>query len=86
MERPKDLALYHFSSCPFCLRVRQCAERLGLDLELRDIHQDAGRLDELLLATGRQTVPCLRIEEADGEVRWMHESDDIIAYLEKHFG
>jgi glutathione S-transferase len=29
-------------------------------------------------------VPCLLIEE-DGEARWMYESNDIIAYLEKRF-
>jgi hypothetical protein len=30
-------------------------------------------------------VPCLRIEEPEGEVRWMHESVDIIDYLRDHF-
>jgi glutathione S-transferase len=37
-------------------------------------------------ATGRQTVPCLRIERADGSVEWMHESEDINAYLKERFG
>jgi hypothetical protein len=27
-------------------------------------------------------VPCLRIEQPGGGVRWMHESADIIRYLE----
>jgi hypothetical protein len=31
-------------------------------------------------------VPCLRIEEAPGKVRWMHESADIIAFLRQEFG
>jgi len=55
--------------------------RLELDIELRDILQKREYREELFAATGRQTVPCLRIEEA-GEVRWMHESRDIIRYLE----
>jgi hypothetical protein len=27
-------------------------------------------------------VPCLRIEQPGGAARWMHESADIIRYLE----
>jgi hypothetical protein len=30
-------------------------------------------------------VPVLRIEEAGGEVRWLPESVDIIAYLQQRF-
>jgi glutaredoxin 2 len=33
-------------------------------------------------ATGTQMVPCLRIEQPAGPARWMHESLDIIRYLE----
>ena len=86
MDRPKNLALYHFASCPFCVRVRDSADRLGVELELRDVQRDSERFDELVRATGRQMVPCLRIEEEGGETRWMHESSDIVAYLEACFG
>jgi len=75
------LALYHYFGCPFCTRVRQGIDRLGLDVELRDIHESSARRRELVEATGRGTVPCLRIESGDGEVRWMHESADILDYL-----
>ena len=54
--------------------------------ELRDIHADPQRLRELVDATGRQTVPCLRISGEAGESRWVHESSDIIAYLRERFG
>jgi glutathione S-transferase len=86
MDRPKGLALYHFESCSFCVRVRDAAARLGIELELRDVQRDPDRHEELVKATGRQMVPCLRIEEEDGGVRWMHESADIVAYLEERFG
>jgi glutathione S-transferase len=85
-QRPTGLALYQFSSCPFCRRVIEAAARLGLDLELRDVQHDPAQLEELVGATGRQMVPCLRIEDEDGRVRWMHESEDIVAYLEERFG
>ena len=38
----------------------------------------------LLEGGGKVKVPCLRIEE-NGQVRWMYESSEIIAYLEGRF-
>lgn len=78
----EGLSLYHYDSCPFCQRVRHALRQLGTEIELRNIHSDPGRRAELIEATGRQTVPCLRIEE-DRKVRWMHESADIVRYLEE---
>jgi len=34
---------------------------------------------------GKLTVPCLKIENDSGEVTWMYESSDIVAYLEGRF-
>ena len=85
MESSNGLALYHFETCPFCHRVRRAAQRLGIELELLDIFGDARHLRELTEATGRRTVPVLRIEDENG-VRYMPESTDIIAYLEERFG
>ncbi len=78
----ENLSLYQFQSCLFCVRVRDAMTRLGLRVELRDIHSDPRYRDELVAAVGRETVPVLRIEEA-GEVRWLPESLDIIDYLER---
>jgi len=86
MPDPSGLSLYHTPFCPYCERVRVTARRLGLDLPLRDIHESFAHLEELVEATGRQSVPCLRIEGEDGSVEWMHESEDIAAYLEARFG
>ena len=86
MSDPSQIALYQTAFCPYCERVRSAARRLGVDLELRDIDESSARRKELVKATGRQTVPCLRIERVDGSVEWMHESSDIIDYLERRFG
>ena len=75
-------ALYMTSWCNFCRLVVSAAERLGRDIELRDIDTNADWRQELAAATGRETVPCLRIEASPGELVWMHESRDIIRYLE----
>jgi glutaredoxin 2 len=77
-----NLALYHFEGCPYCSRVRSAMARLELDLELRDILANPAWKAELVQATGTQMVPCLRIEQPGGGVRWLHESLDIIHFLE----
>jgi glutathione S-transferase len=81
MKVPK-LALYHFEGCPYCERVRGALHRLDLEIELRDIQTEPKWREELVAATHKQMVPCLRIEQAGSGVRWMHESMDIIHYLE----
>ena len=81
MKAP-NLSLYHFDSCPYCERVRSALRRLELDVELRNIQTRPEFRQELVAATGKQMVPCLRIEEPGGKARWMHESLDIISYLE----
>jgi glutathione S-transferase len=80
------LSLSQTRSCPYCERVRVHLRRLDLDLEIRDINSSSALRLELIEATGRQTVPCLRIDHDDGRSEWMHESADIIEYLEQHFG
>ena len=80
--KPKGLSLYHFDGCPYCARVRDAMARLDLEIELRDIHTHPSFRSELVAATGKQMVPCLRIEQTGG-VRWMHESADIVRYLER---
>ena len=73
-------------SAPTASAFAATARRLGLDLPLRDIDESFAHREELVEATGRQSVPCLRIEREDGSVEWMHESEDIAAYLEARFG
>ncbi len=80
------LVLYQTASCPFCKRVRGAIDRLGINVELRDIILDEGYRDELIAERGRATVPVLRITSPDGSERWMPESADIIAYLEELYG
>jgi glutaredoxin len=81
----KGLALYLTAFCPYCVRVRRALDQLGLDVALRDIADDPGAYRELVDATGRQTVPVLRIEESDGGVSWLAESEDIIQYFRERF-
>ncbi len=83
-EATAHLALYQFNACPFCVKVRRAIHAFNLKIELRDAKNNQQFRQELEQQGGRIKVPCLRIEE-DGEVRWMYESNDIIAYLQERF-
>ncbi len=72
--------LFKTDLCGFCYRVRAFMDEYGIDVPLRDINTDGDAFRELLSATGRTTVPCLRIQRGD-DVEWMFESMDIIRYL-----
>lgn len=77
------LELYQFESCPFCVKVRRFLKAEGITLPLVDALREPGRT-ELIRGGGRHQVPCLKITGADGNVTWLYESDDIIAYLRKN--
>lgn len=79
------LALYMTPICPFCRLVLRAIDRLGIEVEMRDVFADRDNRDALVAARGRATVPVLRIISEDGE-RWMPESRDIVRYLEKTYG
>jgi len=81
----QTMALYQFETCPFCVKVRRAAKRLNLPLEYRDVLKDKRFEDELIKGGGNRQVPCLRIEETPGNVKWLYESSDIVTYLESRF-
>lgn len=81
-EKTKNLALYQYHMCPFCVKVRRTMKRLNLNIELRDAKGNETFADELVREGGKKQVPCLRIQNADGTVNWMYESDTINQYLE----
>lgn len=81
----KSLVLYGYPECPYCRRVLSAISTLGLDVPLRNTMRDDAANEALVAATGRETVPVLRIEGEDGSVRWMPESLEIVAWLDEHF-
>lgn len=87
---PSDLALYFSPYCPYCHRVLNAMVELGAtpDLQaanaggiaLKDTTSDKTAAQELRQGGGKSTVPCLRIEH-NGQIKWLYESLDIIAFL-----
>jgi len=84
-EASKDLALYQFKACPFCIKVRKEIARLGLNIETRDAQHDPEHRAALEAGGGRVKVPCLKIQQEDGSERWLYESDEIKAWLQERF-
>ena len=84
-QQCKSLALYHFKTCPFCIKVRHEMARLSLPVALRDAQHDAGHRTDLLNGGGKVQTPCLRITDDQGKVNWLYESGDIIKYLQQRF-
>jgi glutaredoxin len=84
-QQCQNLALYQFSTCPFCIKVRQEMRRLSLPIEKRDAQHHTANRDALLQGTGATQVPCLQITEADGQTRWLKDSGAIVAYLRERF-
>ena len=74
-------SLYYYDSCPFCARVLHGLDKVNVDVERRNIMSDANHRTALQQATGRSTVPCLRIETGK-ESQWMFESMDIMRFLQ----
>jgi len=84
--RTRNLALYHFPTCPFCLKTRRVIRRLSLDIELRNARSDEAHRAALIAGGGKPQVPCLLITGEDGQQTWLYESDAINAWLNRKFG
>lgn len=78
----KKHSLYYSQYCYFCQKVMMFlrGQKIKDEIELRST-SDAQFAKELIQSGGKTQVPCLRIENDNGDVQWIYESDDIIQYL-----
>ena len=84
-QQCRSLVLYQFTTCPFCIKVRQEMRRLSLDIERRDAQHDIKNREELGRLGGQVKVPCLKITDPAGSSQWLYESGAIISYLQGRF-
>ncbi len=75
------LTLYVKTGCPFCEKVLNASEELGVSFDLKSIADDAVAA-ELVARGGKRQVPYLIDSERGVE---MYESGDIVAYLREHY-
>ena len=81
----QNLALYHYKTCPFCMKVRHEIARLSLNLQHIDAQPPGADRDALTQQGGQTKVPCLRITDAAGKSHWLYDSGKIIGYLQDRF-
>ncbi len=84
-QQCQSLTLYQFSTCPFCIKVRQEMRRLSLAVEKRDVQHNLSNRSELEQGGGAYKVPCLKITDASGQSQWIYESGAIISDLRARF-
>jgi glutaredoxin len=73
-----QLTLYHFRGCPYCQRVKDYLAKEGINVPMKDIHENPAFREELIKIGGKPQVPCLII---DGKS--LYESSDIINWFKK---
>jgi glutaredoxin len=84
-QQCRELRLYQFSTCPFCIKVRQEMRRLSLPITRLDAQHDTANRAALLQGGGAWKVPCLVVHKTDGQAQWIYESGAIISYLRQRF-
>jgi glutaredoxin len=76
------LILYYKPSCSYCQLVQRFADDNSLTFTLRDIVTVPEHAEDLIERGGKRQVPYLVDDKKNVE---MYESEDIIAYLKKHY-
>ena len=84
-NQTKDLTIYQFEACPFCVKVRRFIRKNSLKITLKDAMNNKKFKSELVNEGGKHKVPCLRIEKINTETEWLYESTEIIKFLKKEF-
>lgn len=84
-EKCKNMSLYHYPACPFCVRVRRNMKRLNLPIRQIDPRKDPQWMQTLEQEGGKVQVPCLQIVDNNGNSAWMYESAEINKYLDQQF-
>ena len=75
----RELTLYHYTMCPYCMRVRRFLAAHDVTVTEKNIRRDPAARRELIEAGGKSQVPALMI---DGDV--LYESNEIIRWFEQN--
>jgi glutathione S-transferase len=79
-----DIQLYELPGCPYCAKVRSKLDDLGLSYEVHRVPASHAQRTEVEEVSGQTEVPV--IVDPDHGVDGMHESADILEYLEETYG
>ena len=79
-----NLKLYELDGCPYCAKVINKLDEMGLEYESIMVPRSHSERTEVEEVSGQTGVPVL-VDEEHG-VDGMPESDDIVDYLEETYG
>jgi glutathione S-transferase len=84
-RRPLEtLVLYEFEACPFCRRVREAVDEIGLEVEIRPCPKGGTRFrPEVIARGGKAQFPYLVDPNSK---RALYESAEIVRYLWSEYG
>ena len=83
------LELYQAEDCPYSAKVREAAQELGVTYVVHNPRshdgevKNEGTYDRLTTVGGQDQIPCL-VDSNRQKV--LYESDDIVEYLQTHYG
>ena len=78
-----NLELYELPGCPFCAKVINKLDELGLEYESHEVPRAHSERTEVEQISGQTGVPVL--VDHDNGIEAMPESADIVEYLEQHY-
>jgi glutathione S-transferase len=76
------LTLYSKSTCPFSRRIVEVAEKLKIDLEVKEIDESEVARIELFERSKGEKVPCLIDTDRKNT---LFETNDIIEYIRENY-
>jgi glutathione S-transferase len=79
-----NITLYELPGCPYCAKVIDKLNQLGLEYDSIEVPRAHGERTEVEEVSGQTGVPVI-VDEEHG-VEGMAESDDIVAYLDETYG
>ena len=76
------IILYQFETCPYCIKVRNKLDELGIEYKKIEVPRDRESTirKEIFKKSKVPTVPIIKIGDFH-----LGESEDIIKYLEENF-
>ena len=67
-NKVKNMTIYEFRACPFCVRVRRFMKKNNIIINTKDARRSKVFAQELIDGGGKLQVPCLKI----GAVSYTH--------------
>ena len=79
-----NITLYELPGCPYCAKVIDKLDELGLEYDSIEVPSDHDERTEVEAVSDQTGVPVV-VDEEHG-IDGMPESDDIVEYLEETYG